>query len=104
MTLTGVRSYLQLSAHVFNTEFQSAAHIHLELAIETINDIFRSIVPVYCSLMEAAKTYPAPWDYAHYSVWSEWQKDDTAILCLRPTDKQGRLPPISAPGKDFDFK
>lgn len=54
--------------------------------------------------MEAAKTYPAPWDYAHYSVWSEWQKDDTAILCLRPTDKQGRLPPISAPGKDFDFK
>jgi hypothetical protein len=59
------------------------------VAIETINVIFRSIAPVYSSLMDAANAYPPPSDYAHHSVWSEWQEDDTAILCLRPTDKQG---------------
>jgi hypothetical protein len=37
------------------------------------------------SLMEAASTYPAPSDYAHHTVWSERQEDDTAILCHRPT-------------------
>jgi hypothetical protein len=73
-----------LSAHFSTTEFRSAGKIHLEVAIETIN--VRSIAPVYSSLMDAANAYPPPSDYAHHSVWSEWQGDDTAILCLRPTD------------------
>jgi hypothetical protein len=78
-----------LSAHFSTTEFRSAGKIHLEVAIETINVIFRSIALVYSSLMDAANAYPPPSDYAHHSVWSEWQEGDTAILCLRPTDKQG---------------
>jgi len=78
------------SAHLSSsTEFRSAGKIHLQVAIETINVVFRSIALVYSSLMDAANAYPPPSDYAYHSVWSEWQEKDTAILCLRPTDKQG---------------
>lgn len=85
MTSTKVRSVLPV--HTFTTEFRSARQIHLEMADETSNVIFRSIALVSCSLMEAVSTYLAPSYCSHHAVWGERQEDGAANLCLRPTDK-----------------
>ncbi|KAG8949110.1 hypothetical protein FRC04_009056 [Tulasnella sp. 424] len=43
----------------------------------------------YESCLAYAHAIPPPSSYAQCSIWTEWQKKSTAILCFRPSDKQG---------------
>jgi len=72
-----------------DTEFQLDEQIQLKFSIERVNKTLGAIVPIYGALLKAANAPPPPSLYAQHPVWGEWQQKETAILCLRPSDKQG---------------
>lgn len=55
---------------------------HFNLRLAKVSELF---IPI----RQAVMAKPAPHEFAQPSIWSEWQKKPGAILCLRPSDKQG---------------
>jgi len=85
----GLEQGMSLSIHFSDTEFQPEERNELETFIELANNTLAAIVPIYSALLKAANTPPPPSLYAQHAVWGEWQQKETAILCLRPSGKQG---------------
>ncbi|KAG8926669.1 hypothetical protein FRC01_008522 [Tulasnella sp. 417] len=57
--------------------------------IKLANGSLDQLSELYQSRLEDAKALPPPSSYAKHSTWAECQQRSTAILCLRPSDKQG---------------
>ncbi|KAH7907631.1 hypothetical protein BJ138DRAFT_1104165 [Hygrophoropsis aurantiaca] len=58
--------------------------------VHKANSSRKKVAALYRTLYnEQAHTVPTPSSYARRSKWAVWQKKNTAILCLRPPEKQG---------------
>lgn len=64
-------------------------HADVKLFLETLNDARQKLLPACRALVKLQSVAPSPSQYAQLKNWAHWQAKPTAILCLRPTEKQG---------------
>jgi hypothetical protein len=83
--------YFFLFVRFSDTEIQPDGAKRIRMAIMSINNTLKLIVPIYSSLLTVANALPNPSDYAKHGVWEEWQEKVTAILFLHPADKRACL-------------
>jgi hypothetical protein len=54
-----------------------------------VKDLVDAVAKLYKELLEEETYPPSASEYAKPKIWPQWQQRSTAILNLRPSDKQG---------------
>ncbi|KAG8967424.1 hypothetical protein FRC03_009944 [Tulasnella sp. 419] len=57
--------------------------------IEEVNEGAQNVAQLCETLLTSTKAAPSPSLYNQIPIWHEWQKNENAILCLRPKEKHG---------------
>ncbi|KAG9042544.1 hypothetical protein FS837_010740 [Tulasnella sp. UAMH 9824] len=57
--------------------------------VNLANSRIKELVTLYQHHLELENAIPPPSLYARHSIWVDWQKKEDAILCFRPSGKQG---------------
>ncbi|KAG8946954.1 hypothetical protein FRC04_011249 [Tulasnella sp. 424] len=74
---------------VLNQPFSVGGDQATRAAIGYVNDKLSLLSEEYQRRLDYGKPIPPPSLYAKRSIWADWQQKSTAILCFRPSDKQG---------------